>query len=1000
MENMLKTQIIQALELVANPDLNKRTEAERFLNEANIANQEFFNQIMSLIIDPDVQDSQRIQSAVVLKTFTDKHWTKLLPDIQNLIKSRILEVLASAKSLKTGKLVADALYPIVLKEIGTNWATFEQELYANITSSAQNPDRMYFSLMALLKLVKTQEIASDNADKADNTVATFFPMLEHLFSSLVSSPLNAQSSAFISLLTKIYFRANRFRVSKYLKQHEKCDIWMTYFVSLIEYKDPQLKNARKWVCRSLIHLFRNYFAPSSSNNDKKNDHEFFNHWSSIWGPKFVEAFVVYLYNYNPDSDEEAVVFNISRCFFHIPKNPEIAKKYRESFLSLFKDSLFRISLLTDDNVETYNSDPIEYFKQNDDFTCERNLREAAVNIVTTLATEGFYNDIMEFILAKLRGTPSVLEKENCYYYIQKLKNAIIKEATNGTVVLEAMFKEYVLTDAENPHGILRCRAVNLIETYCTYLRSDEIISQCVQVVSRRLEDPDMPVRSFAAVALDKLLSKAEVVEMIRPHIKSVLVIFVKLLNECDHERLVNSLTGIFESYKKEIGPYVLDLVVSVKNLILKIYNKDNGTGEADMEEGEFSILSAYTALKELLKAEFDSTLIPQIFGEIEQLFEKAFEDQDLEVVEEILDLVNLCIFRSSRDNIIPQLWQFYEFLCYSSAISIPLPQTEHPQNNYFNYLAVNRENFREFGTAILRCLRNYIYKGKAILLSGQDEQGHLYLDLLLKALEESKEYTSDILEDSMKMEVSMVEAVLAFEMKDFPDVLKSRNLIANCLQSTSSLNNDKEYVHLSNSVIVHNIGLLCITDFTQTITSFMGINNFIGEWVKKHLLTLTYRTRKASTLGLLNVVRHYKEVQNMIGDLESLLVVLMKEIVVLDLQRQREAENMDFDMDDLDDDDDDDEDDSAPTPATVMKETTVDDIDDRLAAMDNEFMMESETLLNFDWEYILETLQNISEFQVAKEVFLQLEQECPGIMSQVASKLPQEISDKAKALLN
>ena len=996
MENTLKTQIIQALDMVASPDAVKRTEAERFLNETNMTNQEFFSHIMALVVDPELSESQRIQSALVLKTFTDKHWAKLLPVIKSMIKSRILDVLANAKSLKTGKLLSDALYPIVLKEIDTEWPTFEEELYGHITSSAQNPDKMYFSLLALLKLVKTQEIASDNADKAERTTSTFFPLLEQLFGSLLSSQLTAQSSAFIGLLTKIYFRAHRFRIGKYLKQIEKCDIWMNYMLGLLAYKDPQLKKARKWITRSMIHLFRNYFIPTSK-YDKNNDQEFFQHWSATWGPKFVEAFVLYLYSYDIESDEESVVFNISRCFFHIPKNKEICKQYHDSFVKLFKESLFKISLLTEENVETYNSDPIEFFKQNDDFTCDRNLREAAVNIVTTLAVEGFYSEIMDFLFTKIRETTSVVEKENCYYYIQKLKSAIMKEATNGVSILEAMFSRYVLADAESQSGILRCRAVNLIETYCTYLKSNELISQCVEVVSRRLEDSDMPVRSFAALALEKLLSRAEVVEMIRPHIKSVLVIFVKLLNECDHERLVNSLTGIFESYNKEIGPYVLDLVVSVKNLILKIYSKNTATNEVDIDEGEFSILSAYTALKELLKAEFDTGLIPQIYTEIEQLFDKAFDDQDLEIIEEILDLINLCLYRSPREQIIPQLWRFYEFLCYAAAVSLPLPQTEHYQNKYLTYLAVNRENFREFGTAILRCLRNFIYKGKAQLLTNKDEQGHVYIDLLIKALDECKEYTSDILEDSLKLEVSMIEAVLAFEMKDSPEVLKSRNLLMKSMQTTYSLNDQAEYAHLSNSVIVHNLGLLCITDLGQTVSAFADHTKFISDWIQKHLLALTYRTRKASALGLLNLARHYNELQTNGGDLESLLIVLMKEVVVLELQRQRERNSNDFDIDDLDDSE---SEENVPTPATCMAEKTLEDIDTRLAAMDNHFMMETETLFNFDWEYILESLHNVSEFQVAKEVFSQFEQQSPGLMAQIAAKLPDEIGNKAKELLS
>lgn len=58
----------------------------------------------------------------------------------------------------------------------------------------------------------------------------------------------------------------------------------------------------------------------------------------------------------------------------------------------------------------------------------------------------------------------------------------------------------------------------------------------------------MPVRSFAAVALERWLDKPQAVEIVKPHVKNLLVIYMNIIDECDHEVLISSLNGIFSAF--------------------------------------------------------------------------------------------------------------------------------------------------------------------------------------------------------------------------------------------------------------------------------------------------------------------------------------------------------------------------------------------------------------------------------------------------------------------
>ena len=233
------------------------------------------------------------------------------------------------------------------------------------------------------------------------------------------------------------------------------------------------------MAKSLIHFFRNYFYISSPDvdNKKKLDKQFFNYWSVTWGFKFVESFSNFLYAYNLEDEESSVVFNISRNFFYIPKNPKILENYKESLSKLFEVSLFKMSLLTEDDVETYKNDPAEYFKKNDDLAFERSLRESATNIVNSLAQNGFYDNLIQIITNKMTANSSIIEKENCYYYIQKLKGRIIKDAKNGISSIEHLFANYILPDGNHEIGILRTRVIILVEQFCNYFQDSTLIQK-------------------------------------------------------------------------------------------------------------------------------------------------------------------------------------------------------------------------------------------------------------------------------------------------------------------------------------------------------------------------------------------------------------------------------------------------------------------------------------------------------------------------------------------
>ena len=61
--------------------------------------------------------------------------------------------------------------------------------------------------------------------------------------------------------------------------------------------------------------------------------------------------------------------------------------------------------------------------------------------------------------------------------------------------------------------------------------------------------------------------------MVRPYIKDMLVIYMKLINDFENETLICSLNGIFETFTKDLKPYINEILDGLIKVTLKLLNK-------------------------------------------------------------------------------------------------------------------------------------------------------------------------------------------------------------------------------------------------------------------------------------------------------------------------------------------------------------------------------------------------------------------------------------------
>lgn len=83
------------------------------------------------------------------------------------------------------------------------------------------------------------------------------------------------------------------------------------------------------------------------------------------------------------------------------------------------------------------------------------------------------------------------------------------------------------------------------------------MKQAVGGVFKQLFDPRLPVKLQAATSIQKLLHNQEAEQLLKPHLKDILEVYLKMMSEIDSEELVNALEEIVSFFSEDIGPYAI-----------------------------------------------------------------------------------------------------------------------------------------------------------------------------------------------------------------------------------------------------------------------------------------------------------------------------------------------------------------------------------------------------------------------------------------------------------
>ena len=161
--------------------------------------------------------------------------------------------------------------------------------------------------------------------------------------------------------------------------------------------------------------------------------------------------------------------------------------------------------------------------------CRDILRNPAINLLQELCKKGALVKFFRFITRELQQSTDSVQKETILLVIGSLSDELMSIGTQ--INLEAFIIDFVLCEFTNQICFLRSSAVWVYSRFSNLpLKSHEFKALGLEAVCKLLLDPELLVRHEASLALIDLLKWEISKKRLSQEIKSLLEIYLKLLN--------------------------------------------------------------------------------------------------------------------------------------------------------------------------------------------------------------------------------------------------------------------------------------------------------------------------------------------------------------------------------------------------------------------------------------------------------------------------------------
>ncbi|KAF8539741.1 armadillo-type protein [Trichophaea hybrida] len=710
------------------PNADIRRQAELQLKSAEVQNG--FVAALTDLISSDPDANLRLSAVVYLKNKVTRSWefneewpkTPAIPeDEKAILRDRLVPTLASAPAN-----IRQQLLPLIGKvlhyDFPERWPS-----YMDITLQLLNSNdiqSVFAGVQCLLSLCRVYRFKrdTDKRDELDRVTQATFPTILAIGNRLVDET-STEAGDMLKMIIKTYKHAAYFELAAHLREQSSIVAWATLFIKTVQ-KEPPAESmvedcdereihpwwkAKKWAYGNLNRLFVRYGNPGAvtSGANGESYEEFAKSFIENFAPEILKAYLqqVELWVSKQRWLSKICLSNIIAFLDECIKPSATWKHLNPHVENLIAHVLFPLLCQSDEDMALFHDEPAEYLHRKINVYEEVSAPDvAATNFLITLTKSrkkqtftvlNFINGVVNRYESASDEEKNHREKEGALRMIGTLSSIILGKKSPIADQVEYFFVRHVFPEFRSSQGFLRARACDVLEKFSELDFKDENnVILIYQNIIQCLNDPELPVRIEAALALQPLIRHDFIRISMQANIADIMQQLLKLANEVDVDALATVMEEFVEVFAAELTPFAVQLTEQLRDTYLRIIGDviEKGQGNSDDDVETYLDDKSITALGVLqtigtLILTLEST--PNVLLHLEQILVPVItitlEHKLSDLYNEVFEIIDSCTF--SAKAISPTMWQIFTLIhrSFKDRAEIFIEEMLPALDNYVSY---------------------------------------------------------------------------------------------------------------------------------------------------------------------------------------------------------------------------------------------------------------------------------------------------------------------------
>lgn len=141
----------------------------------------------------------------------------------------------------------------------------------------------------------------------------------------------------------------------------------------------------------------------------------------------------------------------------------------------------------------------------------------------------------------------------------------------------------------------------------------------------------------------------------KPHLKSILEIYLKLMDEIDSEELVGALEEIMRIYKDDVAPFAMQICEQLSMQYKRLLEVEDDDGESQL-----AAMGCVSAIRRVLDAVADNKiLLKQLFPSVLPLIQHGITIDGMDIIEDVMDCLAIFLYHGEKGALPAEVWALF-----------------------------------------------------------------------------------------------------------------------------------------------------------------------------------------------------------------------------------------------------------------------------------------------------------------------------------------------------